>query len=229
MTPKAIVLLSGGLDSATCLGYCKTRGFDIYALSFAYGQRHLSELNAARRLAQQFEVKAHKTITLDYLSDLKGSSLTDHEQCIPSSTSSTGIPSTYVPARNTLFLTHALAWAEILACQHIVIGCSQVDYSGYPDCREPFINAFNQLAQCATKAAVEGCAPTILAPLLYKSKAETILMGHQMGVDYSLTVSCYQADPKGRACGQCDSCTLRQKGFKEAGVPDPTVYLAETE
>lgn len=226
MTTKAIVLLSGGLDSATCLGYCKTRAFDIYALSFAYGQRHQSELHAARRLAQQFDAKAHKIITLDYLSDLKGSALTDHAQTLPDPDDSEKIPNTYVPARNTLFLVHALAWAEILECQHIIIGCSQVDYSGYPDCRENYIQAFNQLAQCATKAAVEGCPPTIHAPLLHKSKAETILMGHQMGVDYSQTVSCYQADPKGRACGQCESCMLRKKGFQDAGVIDPTHYVA---
>lgn len=222
--PKAIVLLSGGLDSATCLAYAKVRGFDLYALTFSYGQRHQSELAASRRIAQHFQVIEQKTVEMNYLSELRGSSLTDHKQNIPKPSIKDNIPSTYVPARNTIFLSHALAWAEVLKCQHIFIGCSQVDYSGYPDCRKPFIETFNILANQATKLATDGFPIQIHAPLLDKSKSETIELGHELGVDYKMTVSCYQANDQGLACGQCESCYLRQKGFQEANLADETRY-----
>lgn len=220
---KAIVLLSGGLDSATCLGYAQTRGFDLYALSFEYGQRHQSEIEAAKRLATRFQVIQHEIIELSYLSKIKGSSLTNHDQPIRRSSGKT-IPDTYVPARNTIFLTHAMAWAEIIQCQHIFIGASSIDYSGYPDCRPEYIEAFENLANLATKTGVNGNKINIHAPLLHLSKAQTIQLGTELGVDYSQTVSCYQADPLGHACGACDSCYLRQKGFIESKIPDPTIY-----
>ena len=220
---KAIVLLSGGLDSSTCISYAQTRGFSVYALSFDYGQRHVAEIEAAKRIAQRFQVKQHEIIKIDYLSRLKGSSLTDSNQKITSSNNDE-IPDTYVPARNTIFLTHALAWAEILKCQHIFIGASSVDYSGYPDCRLEYIEVFTTLTNLATKIGVEGNKITIHAPLMNLSKAQTIKLGSELGVDYSLTVSCYQADALGRACGHCDSCALRQKGFIEAKISDPTLY-----
>ncbi|MEE2770028.1 MAG: 7-cyano-7-deazaguanine synthase QueC [Pseudomonadota bacterium] len=223
--PKAIVLLSGGLDSATCLAYAKVRGFELYALTFSYGQRHKSELNASRRIAQHFQVVEQKIVEMNYLSEIKGSALTDKGQSIPRPSQTNQIPSTYVPARNTIFLSHALAWAEVLKCQHIFIGCSQVDYSGYPDCRKPFIETFNILANQATKLASEGYPIQIHAPLIDKSKAETIELGHELGVDYKMTVSCYQANAQGLACGQCESCYLRQKGFQEANLADETRYV----
>ena len=223
--PKAIVLLSGGLDSATCLAYAKVRGFELYALTFSYGQRHKSELNASRRIAQHFQVVEQKIVEMNYLSEIKGSALTDKGQTIPRPSQTNQIPSTYVPARNTIFLSHALAWAEVLKCQHIFIGCSQVDYSGYPDCRKPFIETFNILANQATKLASEGYPIQIHAPLIDKSKAETIELGHELGVDYKMTVSCYQANAQGLACGQCESCYLRQKGFQEANLADETRYV----
>lgn len=222
--PKAIILLSGGLDSATCLAYAKVRGFELYALTFSYGQRHQSELAASRRIAQHFQVTEQKVVEMKYLSELRGSSLTDQSQNIPRPSQNNQIPSTYVPARNTIFLSHALAWAEVLQCQHIFIGCSQVDYSGYPDCRKPFIETFNVLANQATKLASEGFPIQIHAPLIDKSKAETIELGHELGVDYKMTVSCYQANEQGLACGQCESCYLRQKGFQEANLVDETRY-----
>ena len=223
--PKAIVLLSGGLDSATCLAYAKVRGFELYALTFSYGQRHQSELAASRRIAQHFQVVEQKIVEMNYLSEIRGSSLTDKGQAIPRPNQTNQIPNTYVPARNTIFLSHALAWAEVLRCQHIFIGCSQVDYSGYPDCRKPFIETFNVLANQATKLASEGFPIQIHAPLIDKSKAETIELGHELGVDYKMTVSCYQANEQGLACGQCESCYLRQKGFQEANLTDETRYL----
>lgn len=222
--PKAIVLLSGGLDSATCLAYAKVRGFELYALTFSYGQRHKSELTASRRIAQHFQVTEQKIVEMNYLSEIRGSSLTDKGQSIPRPNQTNQIPSTYVPARNTIFLSHALAWAEVLQCQHIFIGCSQVDYSGYPDCRKPFIETFNVLANQATKLACEGFPIQIHAPLIDKSKAETIELGNELGVDYKMTVSCYQANEQGLACGQCESCYLRQKGFQEASLTDETRY-----
>ncbi len=220
---KAIVLLSGGLDSTTCLAYAQMRGFDIYALSFDYGQRHKVELEQAKRIAQQFHVKRHEIIQMNYLSKLKGSALTDHSSTIKPSDSDK-IPNTYVPARNTIFLSHALAWAEVIECQHIFIGVSSVDYSGYPDCRPEFIESFTQMANFATKLGIEDKRISIHAPLIYLSKAKTIELGIELGVDYSMTISCYQADTLGRACGQCDSCMLRQKGFIDAKIEDPTKY-----
>ncbi|MEC7118930.1 MAG: 7-cyano-7-deazaguanine synthase QueC [Pseudomonadota bacterium] len=219
-TPRAIVLLSGGLDSATCLAWAQQR-YHCEALSFSYGQRHSSELAAAQRLARDAGVK-HRVIDID-LRNVGGSALTDDKIDVPEN-SPEGIPITYVPARNTIFLSYALAVAEVTESAAIVIGVNAVDYSGYPDCRPEYIDAFTQLANLATKSGVEGHALTIDTPLLHLSKAQIIQLGHSLGVDYSLTVSCYQADAQGRACGRCDSCRLRQQGFIDAQVPDPTHY-----
>lgn len=219
---KAVVLLSGGLDSATCLALACQQGYDCYALSFDYGQRHIVELDAARRVAECLGARDHKIIRLD-LGGLGGSALTDDTLPIPE-TESAGIPITYVPARNTVFLAYALAWAEVLQATAIFIGVNALDYSGYPDCRPEFIAAFQYLANLATKTGVEGVGLIIETPLLRMSKAEIIRSGMAVGVDYSLTVSCYQLNDKGEACGKCDSCRFRRKGFKEAGVPDPTPY-----
>ncbi len=220
---KAVVLLSGGLDSATTLAIAKQNGYACYALSIAYGQRHSAELAAAIRIVDAFGVSEHKTLTLD-LSIIGGSALTDMHIAVPTQLSE-GIPVTYVPARNTLFLTLALGWAEVLGAQDIFIGVNAVDYSGYPDCRAEFIQAFERLANLATKAGVEGRSFRIRTPLLDCSKSEIIRRGLALGVDYALTVSCYSADREGRACGVCDSCRLRKQGFREAGIPDPTVYF----
>jgi len=220
---KAVVLLSGGLDSATTLAIAKRDGYACYALSVAYGQRHSAELAAAIRIVKVLGAAAHKTLTLD-LSTIGGSALTDIRIAVPTQPSE-GIPSTYVPARNTLFLTLALGWAEVLGAQDIFIGVNAVDYSGYPDCRPEFIQAFEGLANLATKAGVEGRQFHIHTPLLDFSKSEIIRRGLALGVDYALTVSCYSADPQGRACGVCDSCRLRKQGFREAGIPDPTAYF----
>ena len=219
---KAVVLLSGGLDSATCLALARQQGFTCYALSFDYGQRHRSELDAAERVAQQLGVAAFKVFRLD-MSGIGGSALTDTALAVPEQESD-GIPITYVPARNTVFLSCALAWAEVLAANAIFIGVNALDYSGYPDCRPEFIDAFQQMANLATRAGVEGHALNIVTPLIDMSKADIIRSGHALGVDYGLTVSCYQADAQGRACGKCDSCRFRRKGFAEAGIPDPTRY-----
>lgn len=219
---KAVVLLSGGLDSATVLAIARERGFTCHALSIDYGQRHQAELNAARRLADALGVVEHQTIALA-LNAFGGSALTDNNIQVPEQRTE-GIPVTYVPARNTVFLALALGWAEVLGARDIFIGVNALDYSGYPDCRPEFIAAFENLANLATKAGVEGSGFHIHAPLIRLTKAEIIQKGIGLGVDYSLSVSCYQADETGAACGVCDSCRLRAKGFAEAGVEDPTDY-----
>lgn len=219
---KAVVLLSGGLDSATSLAIALNKGMQCYALSFNYGQRHNAELNAAQRIAKNSCIAQHKVVLLDPAA-FSGSALTDDHIAVPEQASQ-GIPVTYVPARNTIFLAYALGWAEVLGAQHIYIGVNAVDYSGYPDCRPEFITAFEKMANLATKVAVEGNPIKIETPLIHLTKAEIIRKGIQLGVDYSLTVSCYQADANGLACGKCDSCRLRQKGFEEAGISDPTAY-----
>lgn len=222
MKERAVVLLSGGLDSATCLAIAQDRGYDVFALSFYYGQRHLAELAAAKKIAELNKVVAHKTIGIE-LDGIGGSALTDNTIPVPEQPSE-GIPVTYVPARNTVFLSLALGWAEVLDASAIFIGVNAVDYSGYPDCRPGFISAFQTLAYLATKAGVEGRAPQIETPLLHLSKAEIVLLGTRLGVDYALTVSCYQANSEGQACGLCDSCRLRKQGFADAWIDDPTVY-----
>jgi 7-cyano-7-deazaguanine synthase len=220
---QAVVLLSGGLDSATVLAIAQKEGYELNALSVAYGQRHAAELKAAGRMAKAFGVARHQTIEVN-LDAVGGSALTDRRVAVPEAPT-TGIPVTYVPARNTLFLALALGWAEVMGARDIFIGVNAVDYSGYPDCRPEFIAAFEKLAALATKAGVEGGQGfRIHAPLIRLSKAEIIRQGRALGVDFALTVSCYQADPQGRACGRCDSCRLRREGFAAAGVPDPTRY-----
>lgn len=225
VNPKAVILLSGGLDSATVLAKARTEGYDCYALSFEYGQRHKAELDAAQKIVASLGAKEHRTLHLD-LGMLGGSALTDSSIDVPTSPVE-GIPVTYVPARNTVFLSLALAWAEVLAADDIFIGVNAVDYSGYPDCREGFIRAFESMANLATKAAVEGHKMSIHTPLIHLSKAEIIQLGQDNGVDYSLTVSCYASDEQGNACGECDSCRLRRKGFEEAGIEDPTRYQTD--
>ena len=222
MQKKAIVLLSGGLDSITVLALAKQQGFKCYALSFDYGQRHNAELKAAAQIASDYQVEDHKIIKLD-LGSIGGSALTDEHILVPD-TPQDGIPVTYVPARNTLFLTFALGWAEVLNLRDIFIGVNAVDYSGYPDCRPEFIEAFQKLADLATKAGVEGGHFTIHTPLISLSKAEIIKQGCALGVDYRRTVSCYSADDQGRACRVCDACRLRKAGFDGAEIPDPTRY-----
>jgi len=221
-TRKAVVLLSGGLDSATCLAIARSEGYECYAISFDYGQRHDSELAAAQRVVAALGAQQLKTIHIN-MGDIGGSALTDHTIDVPE-TPCEGIPVTYVPARNTVFLSLALGWAEVLDADAIFIGVNAVDYSGYPDCRPAFIEAFEQLANLATRKGVEGNPIAIKAPLLHLSKAQIIQQGMALGLDYGLTVSCYQADAAGRACGRCDSCRLRKQGFEEAGVMDPTRY-----
>ncbi len=223
---SAIILLSGGLDSATTLAVAKSQGFNCYTLSFAYGQRHSSELNAAAKIASLYKVVEHKVFDID-LSAFKGSALTDHEISIPQDIAmpaSEEIPITYVPARNTVFLSIAMAWAEVLQSEDIFIGVNAVDYSGYPDCRPEFIQAYESMANLATKASVEGNTLTIHAPLITLSKAGIIKLGYELKVDYSNTVSCYLADDEGKACGSCDSCHYRKQGFKDAEIVDPTLY-----
>jgi len=219
---KAIVLLSGGLDSTTCLAYATSQGFECHALSFSYGQRSITELQAAKRIAAHFH--AHHSVFELPLFQYGGSALTDQSIDVPDFKEANGIPVTYVPARNTIFLSIALGWAEVLKAETIFIGVSAVDYSGYPDCRPEYIQAFQKLANLATKVGVEESSLTINTPLIHLSKAETIRLGLSLGVDYHLTVSCYQANEQGEACGRCDSCTLRKKGFLEAGVNDMTHY-----
>lgn len=218
-----MVLLSGGLDSATVLAMARAQGFDAYCLSLDYGQRHRAELVAAERVAQALGAAGHRTISLD-LRAFGGSALTDSAIAVPTGGVAEGIPVTYVPARNTIMLSLSLAWAEVLGANAIFCGVNAVDYSGYPDCRPEYIRAFETMANLATKAAVEGAKLTVHAPLIDLSKAGIIRAGTQLGVDYALTVSCYQADDDGRACGVCDSCRLRREGFAAAGVPDPTRY-----
>jgi 7-cyano-7-deazaguanine synthase len=218
----AVVLVSGGLDSATALAIARERGHRCHALSFDYGQRHAVELRAAERVARALGAVEHRVLAMP-IGAFGHSALTDPSIAVPES-SGTGIPVTYVPARNTVFLACALGFAEVLEAQHIYIGVNAVDYSGYPDCRPAFIRAFEYLANLATRAAVEGKAMTIHAPLIELSKAGIIRRGTALGVDYAMTVSCYQPDGEGRACGKCDSCRLRRDGFREAGIADPTRY-----
>ena len=224
MTEKrAVILLSGGLDSATVVAMAKADGFSCYTMSFDYGQRHRAELQAAERVAADMGVVEHKVIGLN-LNGIGGSALTDSSISVPE-TPGEGIPVTYVPARNTVFLSLALGWAEVLGARDIFIGVNAVDYSGYPDCRPEFVESFERMANLATKAGVEGQGFTIQAPLQMLSKADIVKTGTRLGVDYGLTVSCYQADDQGRACGKCDSCRLRAEGFAAAGVKDPTRYF----
>ncbi len=220
---RAVVLLSGGLDSATALAWAIQEGWECFALSVAYGQRHEAELAAAAKVARALGAREHRVMQVD-LAGIGGSALTDLNIPVPEAPT-TGIPITYVPARNTLFLALALGWAEILGADDLVIGVNAVDYSGYPDCRAEFIAAFERLAQAATRAGTEGHTFRIHAPLLRRNKAEIIQEGVRLGIDYGLTVSCYQADSEGRACGKCDSCRIRRDGFTNAGVADPTRYL----
>ena len=219
---KAVVLLSGGLDSATTLAIAKSQGYACYALSVNYHQRHIAELEAAKKIVAQFKVKEHKTIEMD-LSWMLTSALTNPDLKVPTELS-THIPITYVPARNTLMLTLALGWAEVIGAHDIFIGVNAVDYSGYPDCRPEYMEQFQKMANLATKSAVEGQAIQLHTPLIDLPKEAIIAKGVSLGVNYSLTVSCYQADQAGRACGVCDSCRLRQNGFKAAGIDDPTPY-----
>lgn len=222
--PRAIVLVSGGLDSATTLAVARNRGFVCYALSFDYGQRHRVELDAASRVARALGAAEHRTLPID-LAAFGGSALTDTSIAVPETgVDPTRIPVTYVPARNTVFLALALAWAEVLEARDLFIGVNAVDYSGYPDCRPEFIAAFERLANLATRAGVEGHALTVHTPLISASKADIIRLGLELGVDYGMTISCYQPDATGAACRVCDSCRLRREGFEAAGVADPTRY-----
>ena len=221
--PRAVVLLSGGLDSATVLAMSIEQGYDAYALSVHYGQRHSAELAAAARVATTLGAREYRIMGVE-LTGIGGSALTDSSIAVPTSPVA-GIPVTYVPARNTLMLSLALGWAEVLGAEAIFIGVNAVDYSGYPDCRPEFIAAFAEAARLGTRVGIEGAAIRVEAPLVRLSKADIIRQGHRLGVDFSLTVSCYQADSEGRACGRCDSCRLRREGFVSAGVPDPTRYV----
>lgn len=223
MMKPAVVLLSGGLDSATCLAIARDAGFACYCLSFDYGQRHNAELRAAERVVKALGAAEHRVINFG-LAQFGGSALTDTSIAVPTDGVQAGIPITYVPARNTIMLSLALAWAEVLGSRDIFVGVNAVDYSGYPDCRPEYIAAFEKMANLATKAGVEGQNLRIHAPLIDLSKADIIRLGHRLGVDYGLTVSCYQADASGRACGMCDSCRLRAEGFAAAGIADPTPY-----
>lgn len=227
--PKAIVLLSGGLDSTTCLAMAQAEGFDVHAMSFRYGQRHEHELRAATAIAKQAGVVEHRFVPID-LKVFGGSALTDENYEVPKGRSldemEESIPVTYVPARNTIFLSYALAWAEVLECTDIFIGVNALDYSGYPDCRPEFIEAFERMANLATRAGVEGTNKlTIHTPLLHLTKAEIVAQGLALGVDYSLTSTCYDPSPEGKACGQCDACLLRLKGFAANGIADPVAYM----
>lgn len=223
MNKRAVVLLSGGLDSTTALAIAQSQGYDCYAMSFNYGQRSLAELNAANKVAQSVGAKEHIVVNLD-MSQIGGSALTDHSIDVPTEGLEEGIPVTYVPARNTVFLSIALGWAEVLKADHIFIGVNAVDYSGYPDCRPEFIKAFETMANLATKTGVEGQKLTIEVPLINLTKAQIIAKGMKLGVDYSQTVSCYKATDDGKACGVCDSCRLRKQGFEGQGFVDPTRY-----
>jgi len=225
---RAVVLLSGGLDSATTLATAKEEGYEVFALSFRYGQRHEIEIVSAQQVAKSLGVSEHRVLEID-LRALGGSALTDTMD-VPKNRAAdemtSGIPVTYVPARNTIFLSYALAWAEVIGAQDIFIGVNALDYSGYPDCRPEFIAQFEKLAQVATKAGVEGIRYQIHAPLMAMTKAQIIRKGTKLGVHFSLTSSCYDPAPDGSACGECDSCLLRRKGFSEAGMPDPTTYIS---
>lgn len=220
--PIAVVLLSGGLDSTTTLALARRDGYACHAVSFSYGQRHAVELEAARRIARSLGAVEHRIMGID-LGGIGGSALTDESIAVPEAPAD-GIPVTYVPARNTIFLAMALGWAEVLGARDLFIGVNAVDYSGYPDCRPEFIRAFESLANLATRAGVEGEQFVVHTPLIDRSKAEIITLGTAAGVDYAQTVSCYQPDREGRACGRCDSCRLRREGFEAAGIADPTRY-----
>ena len=220
---KAVVLLSGGLDSTTVLAISQSQGYECYALSFDYGQKQKSELKSATMSASQFEATEHRVMKIS-LSDIGGSALTDDNIDVPNFVESDEIPVTYVPARNTIFLSYALAWAEVLDCQNIFIGVNALDYSGYPDCRQEYIDAFEVMANLATKQSVEGQKISIHTPLIKLNKAQIIQLGLSLGVDYKNTTSCYQANDKGEACGVCDACEYRKLGFNKAGIDDPTRY-----
>ncbi|HIB30605.1 MAG TPA: 7-cyano-7-deazaguanine synthase QueC [Candidatus Thioglobus sp.] len=220
---KAVVLLSGGLDSTTVLAISQSQGYECYALSFDYGQKQKSELKSAAMVASQFEAAEHRVMKIS-LSDIGGSALTDDNIDVPNFVESDEIPVTYVPARNTIFLSYALAWAEVLDCQNIFIGVNALDYSGYPDCRQEYIDAFEVMANLATKQSVEGQKISIHTPLIKLNKAQIIQLGLNLGVDYKNTTSCYQANDKGEACGVCDACEYRKLGFNKAGIDDPTRY-----
>lgn len=219
---KALVLVSGGLDSTTCLAVARSQAFEIHAITFDYGQRHHYETHAAEKIVAHYQVDSHRLIKID-LQSIGGSALTDTAIQVPEA-GGQGIPLTYVPARNTIFLSYALAWAEVLQVADIFIGVNAVDYSGYPDCRPEYITAFTAMANLATKAAVNGCQLTIHTPLINLGKHEIIKLGLTLGVDYAMTISCYQVNAQGEACGICDSCQLRRQGFLAAGVDDPTCY-----
>lgn len=227
MNKKAIILFSGGLDSTTCLAYAKAQGYACYALSFIYGQKHNVEVDTSIKLAKKYGVIEHKILTLP-LNEIRGSSLTDVTlQVKDYQAERKGIPDTYVPARNTIFLSFALAWGEVIGAENIFLGANHLDYSGYPDCRPEYLQAFEKLAELATKVGVEeGRRFKIHTPLLQMTKADIVREGMRLGVDYSQTISCYRADNEGRACGTCDSCVYRKKGFAEAGVVDPTKYIS---
>lgn len=223
MSKKAIILFSGGLDSRTCLSIAKEQGYECYTLSFTYGQKHTVEVERAKELAKQFGVVEHKILTLP-LDEIRGSSLIDADIAVPDYKGDGKIPSTYVPARNTIFLAFALAWGEVIGAYDIFLGANYLDYSGYPDCRPDYLQAFENLAALATKVGVEGQPFKIHTPLLYKNKADIIREGIRLNIDYAQTISCYRADAAGKACGKCDSCTYRKKGFLDANIPDPTPY-----
>jgi len=225
LTARAVVLLSGGLDSATTLAWARAEGHACYALSVDYGQRHAAELRAAQRVATRLGATAHRTVKLD-LAQFGGSALTDASIAVPQDGASTGIPVTYVPARNTILLSLAMAWAEVLGAQHIFVGANAVDYSGYPDCRPEYLRAFEAMANLATKAAVEGRRIEVRGPLVDLSKAQIVKLALKLGVDPAETLSCYQPDAEGRACGLCDACRIRRAGFESAGLKDPARYIS---
>ena len=225
---RAVVLLSGGIDSTTALAIAKSKGFEIYSISFQYGQRHAQEIEASKKIAQHFDAKKHLVVDID-LANIGGSALTDDIE-VPmgrnESEMQNGIPVTYVPARNTIFLSYALAWAEVVGASDIFIGVNAIDYSGYPDCRPEYIEAYEHMANLATKVGVEGKQKIkIRTPLINLTKAQIIKKGHELGIDYSITHSCYAPSSDGKACGDCDSCLLRKKGFSDAGIEDPTTYI----
>lgn len=222
MAKRAVIVLSGGLDSTTCIGIAKSRGYELYPLTFSYGQRHEREVNQARKIAEYFDVKEHRIVSLDFFRQLGGSALTDQSIDVPQGAEGSGIPATYVPARNMIFLSLASAYAEVIGASAIFTGVSSVDYSGYPDCRPEFIKSMNETINLATKAGVSEHRLSIETPLMHLTKAETIRLGYRLHVPYELTTSCYNGGEK--ACGRCDSCRLRIKGFKEAGLRDPIPY-----
>lgn len=224
--PKAVILLSGGLDSLTCLALAQHQGYEVFTINFDYGQKHRSELQAAQKIAAHYGV-SHRVINIQDLGQIGGSSLTDTQLSVQDHTGSADIPNTYVPARNLIFLSIATAYAEVLGAETIFIGVSSVDYSGYPDCRPEFIDAFSQVIKTGTKAGVENHGTQIKAPLSYLSKAETISLGLSLGIDYSMSVSCYRANDLGEACGSCDSCAFRKNGFESLNIPDPTCYATQ--